>query len=112
MMPPRKNSRYTFSRGYENDNGDFILTDPSPYRYRPFSDNSFHTVESGDNLFNIAAKYFKGFNRPSGLYWIIADFQPDPVHDPTLKISEGTQLIIPSMRTVIEYIFSSKRYEE
>lgn len=111
-MPPRVNSRYTFCRAYTDESGARVLTDPVPYRFRPFSDNRFHTVTSEDSLFTLAAKYFKRYPRANGLYWIIADFQPDPIHDVTLRLEEGRLLVIPSDRTVQEEIFSNKRYEE
>jgi hypothetical protein len=111
-MPPRQNSRYSFSRGYTDESGAFVLTDPVPFRFHPYTDNRFHTITSEDSLFTLAAKYFKRFPRPNGLWWIIADFQPDPIHDPTRRLGVGTVLVIPSDRTVQENIFASKRYDE
>lgn len=111
-MPPRKLSRYTFSTAYTDESGDLVLTEPERFGYRAFSDNKLHVVKVEDTLFSLAAKYFRGFNRPDGLWWIIADFQPDPIHDPTERLTEGSTLIIPSMRTVIEEVFSEKRYDE
>lgn len=111
-MPPRLMSRHTFSTAYTDALGCLVLTDPVPFRYKSYSDNRFHTVTSGETLFTIAGKVFKGFDRPNGLWWIIADFQPEPIHDPTLKIIPGTVLVIPSIRTIHEEIFSDKRYDE
>lgn len=111
-MPPRRYSRHTFSIARKDSEEKLVLSDPEPYRYRPFPDNRVHVVKGEDTLFTLAAKYFKGFDRPNGLWWIIADFQPDPIHDPTLRLTEGTTIVIPSMRTVIEEIFSEKRYDE
>jgi hypothetical protein len=50
--------------------------------------------------------------RPAGLWWVIADFQPDPVHDPTLSLEPGRVLVVPSIRTVQEEIFSETRRAE
>lgn len=111
-MPPRRHSRYTFSKARRDSEGDLILSDPEPYKYRPFSDNRVHVVKEGDSLFSLAARYFRGFQRPDGLYWIIMDFQPIPIHDPTLKLTVGSIIIVPSLRTVIEEIFSERRYDE
>jgi hypothetical protein len=111
-MPPRQLSRHVFSRAYEDNEGDLVLTEPEPFKYKPYRDNIHHTVQTGETLFTIAAKYFKGFDRPNGLWWIIADFQPIPIHDPTVSIAENTTIVIPSQRTVIEEIFSNKRYDE
>jgi hypothetical protein len=43
---------------------------------------------------------------------VIADFQPDPIHDPTLELEPGRVLVIASLRTVLEEIFSESRREE
>jgi hypothetical protein len=46
------------------------------------------------------------------LWWVIADFQSDPIHDPTRKLKRGRVLIIPSERTLTEEIFSERRRRE
>jgi hypothetical protein len=111
-MPPRRMSRHTFCHGFQDDVGDLILTEPEPYRYKPFADNRFHTVAEGDTLWGLAAKYFGSIPRADGLWWVIADFQIDPIHDPTLALTPGRMLVIPSLRTVIEEVFSESRRDE
>jgi hypothetical protein len=111
-MPPRLYSRHSFSEAYIDDAGALVLTEPEPYRFKSFDDNLIHVVQDGDSLFNLAARYYSGIPRPDGLWWVIADFQPDPIHDPTLKIEKGRVLYIPSTRTVLEVILSEQRREE
>lgn len=111
-MPPRRFSRHTFTEAYLDDGGALVLTEPEPFRYRPIDDNRIHVVKGGETIFTIAAKYFRGIQRPAGLWWIIADFQPDPIHDPTIKLEDGATLVVPSMRTVLEEIFSESRRGE
>lgn len=108
-MPPRLYSRYTFSDGIIDDAGALILTEPEPFGFVDLDDNIQHVVTGGDTLFNIAALYFRGLPRPSGLWWIITDFQPTPIIDPTLAIAAGTRLWVPSLRTVTERIFDESR---
>jgi len=50
--------------------------------------------------------------RPAGLWWVIADFQPDPIHDPPVALELGRVLAIASVRTVLEEVFSERRREE
>jgi hypothetical protein len=109
MMPPREFSRFTFTNGVTDASGRMILEDREPFRYVKRDDNVQHVVRTGDTLFSLAARYFKGFDRPDGLWWIIADFQPQPILDPTLLLVEGSVVIVPSVRTVHEDVFSEKR---
>lgn len=108
-MPPSRLSRYRFSRYLRDENGVKYLSDREPFAYRSFADNITHSVVEGDTLFSLAARYFSGFDRPSGLWWVIADFQPDPIRDPTFPLEIGRELVIPSVRTVSEEVFSSSR---
>lgn len=111
-MPPGDLSRYLFCHGLTDAAGRLFLSDRVPYRYRVLQDNRFHVVNEGDTLFSLAHIYFSRLPRPSGLYWVIADFQPDPIVDATRKLSIGTQLVIPSTRTLIEEIFNEARRDE
>lgn len=111
-MPPRRYSRYTFSDGYVEDDGSINLTDPVPFRYRDLDDNETHNVEEGDTLFNIAGRKYAPLPRPSGLWWVIAQFQPQPINDPTCTLVKGDVLVIPSLRTVEELLFNESRRTE
>lgn len=109
-MPPRRYSRHTYTEGFTDPNGDFLLTIPEPYRFREFPDTRIVTANEGESLFSIAGREFEGLaRRPAGLWWIIADFQPEPIHDPTLLLDPGRTLYIPSDRTIREEIFGPSR---
>jgi hypothetical protein len=102
-------SRHRFSLGYKDDDGTFFLGDRVPFPYRDVIDNIQHIVRTGDSLFNLPARHYTGMVRPSGLWWIIADFQPDPIQDPTIRLTEGTIIVIPSLRTVQQEILNDRR---
>lgn len=114
-MPPRWPSRHSFCTGLYRDpqnNGYnvLMLTDRIPYRYRQIEDTIVHKVIGGETIYQIAGYYYKGaFTRPAGLWWIIADFQPDPIFDPTIALKDGSLLYIPSIRTVNEFILNESR---
>ena len=108
-MPPRRLSRYTFSEAVPDVDGDLLLHGEEPFRFRNLTDNVEHVVARGDTLFNLAHRYFAGAPRPAGLWWVIADFQPDPIHDPTLDLDDGRVIVVPSLRTVLEEVFSERR---
>lgn len=127
-MPPRKFSRHTFALAYTPDDATdvlpctgevwpgrstkFQLTEREPFRFREFPDNRIHRVKEGDTLFTLAARYFAGLPRPSGFWWVIADFQPQPIIDPTVRLRPGALVTVPSVRTVQEEIFSEARRRE
>lgn len=112
IVPPRLYSRHAFCTAQLDDAGRLYLSDRVPFGYRAFSDNALHTVGKGDKLWFLAARYFPALPRPAGLWWVIADFQPEPVFDPTVDLAEGSVLVIPSVRTVLTYVFAEDRRAE
>lgn len=107
-MPPREFSRHTFVDGITVD-GYFQLTLRTPFRFRALADNITYTVREGDTVFTVAGGHYQEFLRPAGLWWVVADFQPTPIHDPTRKLENGRVLFLPSPRAVRETIFSEVR---
>lgn len=111
-MPPRQNSRYTFTQGRIDADERFFLSDRIPFRFKQLPDNRSVVVKQSDTLYAIAGRMFAPLPRPAGLWWVIADFQPEPIHDPTIQLAAGRALIVPSIRTVTEEIFSLRRARE
>lgn len=111
-MPPGKYSRHLLCDTIADPLGKLFLADRSRYFYRELADNRFHSVVQGDTLFDLAGVYFAGVERPAGLFWVIADFQPTPIHDPTVVLEPGRVLVIPSLRTVLEEILNPNRTPE
>ena len=110
-MPPKINSRHELTTAIDDANtSKRVLTERVPFRFRDLDDNTHHTVGAGDTLFTIAGQIYDGFtDRSCGLWWVIADFQPDPIIDPTLALEEGRLIVAPSERTVREEILNPKR---
>jgi hypothetical protein len=69
-------------------------------------------VVQGDTLWGLAGRYFAPLNRACGYWWVIADFQPDPIIDPTLGLEEGRVLFIPSRRVLTDVILAQARRRE
>jgi hypothetical protein len=86
-----------------------FLTERDPYGYVDLPDNRAHAVVSNDTLFSLAAKYFAPLPRACGFWWAIADFQPDPVVDPTLALDIGRLVYIPSTRVLTDVILGEAR---
>jgi ribosomal protein S18 acetylase RimI-like enzyme len=66
-------------------------------------------VAQGESLFDLAGRYFAPLPRACGFWWAIADFQQDPIIDPTLELEVGRRLLIPSVRVLTDVILSERR---
>jgi hypothetical protein len=94
-------SRYYAVDTYVAWTGDILLGEYEPFRYVERVDNIVHEAVVGDSWFNLAQRYYWMIsNRACGLYWVVCDFQPTPVVDPTLAIAPGTTIYLPSPATV------------
>ncbi len=111
-MPPRRFSRFSFSAAILDDADRLFLTEREPFRFRALPDTRQHVVQQGDTLFSLAGRYFAPLPRPAGFWWILADFQPDPIHDPTLALDLGRVLFVPSVRVITEEVFAEARRRE
>ena len=114
-MPPRLFSRYQFCTQLADANGALYLSERDPFRYQPFSDNIEHKVTEGETLQSIASRYYAVMAKPDfdpdTLWWVIADFQPDPIFDPTIALAPGTTIVVPSLATLREQIFNEVRQQ-
>lgn len=108
-MPPRSGSRFGFCLGVPDQQGRRFLTEREPYRYRVFADNRLHRVVEGETLFDLAGRNFAPLPRACGFWWAIADFQPDPILDPTIALEEGMTVVIPSTRVLTDVILAEGR---
>ena len=115
-MPPIKNSRYQYSLGVTDTSGRTFLTEPPRITYEDSLDNVVHVVQGGERLQDLAARYYADFGSDTfpaaGLWYVIAQFQPTPIIDPTLKLAEGTRLYIPSKRYVAQRVFDPARRKQ
>ena len=107
-MPPRVGSRYAASLGVLDADGRRFLTEREPFRFREYEDTRKHVVVQGDSLFTVAGRYFAPLPRACGFWWAIADFQPDPVFDPTLELELGRRLYVPSVRVLTDVILGAR----
>lgn len=111
-MPPRQYSRYTYSTIVTDADGKLFLTERIPFRFRPLQDTTQYVAKDGDSLHALAAREYAGLPRPAGLWWVIADFQPEPIFDGTVQLAAGQVIYIPSLRVVQEQVFNNRRKTE
>jgi len=108
-------SRFRFCTIVALTDGRVYLTDREPYRYQDLPDNRRHTAKFGDTWHTIASRYFANDGviiNPADLWYVVADFQPEPVVDPTLRPEPGTVIFIPSIETLFQRILSEARRVE
>ncbi len=111
-MAPRTGSRHLFALGVSDELGRRFLSEREPYRFREHKDTRVHTAVQGDTLFDLAGRYFAPLPRACGFWWVIADFQPDPIVDPTLELVPGRRLFIPSLRVLTDVVLGESRRRE
>jgi hypothetical protein len=102
-------SRYRWSSIFVDEANRRFFGPRPRFEYQDLPDNKIHTVREGERLWHVAQIHFRGFARAGNLWWVIADFQPQPIHDPTLALEPGTYLVVPSLRTVEGLVFTADR---
>lgn len=101
-----KYSRYQFCTVLGGDGQTAHLDEREPFRFRDESDNRFYTTKEGDTWWGLAWRFFTGFPNRSLLWWLLCEYQPEPVVDPTIVIPAGTTVVIPSERLLRTKVFS------
>lgn len=102
-------SRYAYCLQLEDNDGIKYLDEREPFRYREESDNRLYRTRAGDTWWGLAHIFFDGVERACGLWWVICDFQPTPVIDPTIIIEPNTLVVIPSLRLIRTQLFSTEQ---
>jgi len=87
-------SRYTFANRFRFSDDKIFFEERNFLRFSDRLDNQLYTIKEGDNLFNIAHRFFETFERGAGLWWVIMDF--NNIFDPSQDLEIGRTLIIPS----------------
>lgn len=108
-MPPGQYSRYLFCSGLKDTSGRLYLSARVPFRYVDRADNIFRVVGAGDTLFTLASETYAPLPSAAQFYWVIADFQKQPIIDASIKLVEGQTIVIPSRRMLLEEILSEGR---
>ena len=84
--------------------GRVALPEREPLGFRDRADNRSHVVLPEDTLAALAGLYFDPLPRACGYWWAIAQFQPEPIVDPTLPLAVGRVLVVPSVAMLESYL--------
>lgn len=102
--------RYKLSNLIRDANNRLVLDLRARLEFQEMSDDIVHVAQDGDTLQLLAAVYYQGLPNAAALWWAIADYQPEPIQDPTVQLQRGQTIIIPSPAAVQEGLFGL--YEE
>jgi nucleoid-associated protein YgaU len=97
-------SRYRWSEQFQDEDNRSILSLRSTLDFAAYPGSMVHITEEHDTLESIAERYYEGMGEAAMLWWAIADFQPEPILDPTLRLTPGTKLLIPSAAVVQSFL--------
>lgn len=67
------------------------------------AENRLYQAQSGENSFAVAAKHFRRYARPASLFWLVCEYQPTPILDPTTDLG-GRTIYIPPDSKVTEIL--------
>ena len=96
------------SEGVFDENNRHFLTERKPFRYdAKLLGTKKHRVVKGDNLWTLAFKFYDPIPNAEHLYFVICEFQPDPILDPSLDLEVNRILHIPSPRVVQEKVLGA-----
>lgn len=99
-------SRYRHSSVFRSDKNELYIELRPRIDYAGGEDEILHKVVQGDTLHNLAARYLSALPAAANLWWAIADFQPEPINDPTVALTPGTWLVIPSVDLVQSWLMA------
>jgi len=102
-------SPYQLCKEQYDPRGYLYTTEYEPYPYQDLDDNIEHTVKEGEKWEDIAAFWYAPIFQANTLWRYIADFQPEPVIDPFIKLKAGQIIVVPSKNTLFTKILDPER---
>jgi hypothetical protein len=110
MIVPSTLSVYRFCQAYAAPDGRKYLTDIQPFPFEKFDDTTEHVVVGQQRIEDVAAIHYQAYGEEAYLLWhVLAAFQPEPILDPTVPLTPGSTMFIPSLRVIEERVFSEDR---
>jgi hypothetical protein len=98
-----ENSRYHAADLLQTSEGNLRYALRKNLEYLGGEEDIPHEIIVGDTLHSLAARYYDGMGGAE-LWWAIADYQPEPIIDPTVQLTPGDILLIPAPYIVQDFI--------
>lgn len=99
-------SRYRCAELIRTDAGKLKWDLRRRLEYMGHDDDIAYEVQPGDTWHILAYKFYGDEFGGADLWWVIADYQPEPVLDPTVMPTVGDILMIPAPNIVQDFILS------
>lgn len=113
MGPISRYSRNYFCTAQPDAAGNLFLSEPVPFRYVERDDTIQHRAVAGDTWWSLAYQYYGSIPEAANLLWhVIMDFQPVGVVDPTIALTPGTIIYVPSLQTLQTEVFGEDRRKD
>jgi len=112
-MPPGQFSRHLLVTGLTRvTDGQRFLLDREPFRFVPRPDTRRIVAKGGDTWQSLAFEHLNPVSNAEQLWWVLTDFQPEPVLDPTIPPVPGTIIYIPAPEFVLSELWAESRRDE
>ena len=96
-----EDSRYVLADMFFDAQNRTYIGPRERFFFEDLEGNIPHTVRDGDDWHSLAYQYYgRALSGQVNLWWGIADFQPEPVLDPTLTLQPGTIILIPPLHVL------------
>ncbi|NIO74655.1 MAG: hypothetical protein GTN69_01910 [Armatimonadetes bacterium] len=107
-----EDSRFRNVPTLTDPDGRLVTAERVPFRYEDREDNHRITVSEGKSWEDLAERLYAHISeRACGLRWILHDFQPTPIVDPTIPPRPGSVVFAPSDIVVLNEILGQPRSE-
>jgi hypothetical protein len=110
MIVPSTLSVYRFCQAYEAPDGRKYLTDIQPFLFEELTDTTPHVVVGEQRIEDVAAIHYQVYGEEAYLLGqVLAQFQPEPLFDPTVPLVAGSTVFVLSLRAIEERVFAESR---
>ena len=103
---------YRHGRAYRNSDGEVHIYLPERLLYLEEYEPATHVCRGGERLQDIAVERYKGLVKdPLDMVDIIAQYQQDKIIDTSIRMRQGTVLLLPSLSYVREVAYGDSLAE-